>query len=223
MVTPMTSPSEHRPRPARVEVSGSGSASTTPDVVRLALGIRCDADGVAAALTAAASALRAVSAAARRHGVADRDIASQSASVQPRWDKDGTAVAGYTAYHSVAVRVRALGDLNGLVDEVAAAAGNSLVIDGISLDVSDRAPLEVTAREAAFAAAKAKAQQYAVLSGARLGRVLAVTEGAVAFGGGPMREVRLAMSAPDAGGLPVESGEHTVTATVSVSWELVPE
>ncbi|HMT31827.1 MAG TPA: SIMPL domain-containing protein [Dermatophilaceae bacterium] len=219
----MTSPNEHRPRPARVEVSGSGSASATPDVVRLALGIRCDADGVAAALTSAAGVLRAVSAAARAHGVADRDIASQSASVQPRWDKDGTAVVGYTAYHSVAVHVRALGDLNALVDAVAAAAGNSLVIDGISLDLSDRAPLEVTAREAAFAAAKAKAQQYAVLSGASLGRVLAVTEGAVGFGGGPMREVRYAMASADSGGMPVEAGEHTVTATVSVSWELVPE
>ena len=50
----MSMPSEHRgPRPARVEVTGAGTASATPDVVRVALGIRCDSEGVAAALSAA--------------------------------------------------------------------------------------------------------------------------------------------------------------------------
>jgi DNA-binding LacI/PurR family transcriptional regulator len=92
----MTTPPEHRgPRPSRVEVSGSGSASATPDVVRVSLGIRCDSEGVAAALSAAAATVRKVSAAARSHGLADRDIASISASVQPRWNNDGSAVAGY--------------------------------------------------------------------------------------------------------------------------------
>ena len=91
----MSMPSEHRgPRPARVEVTGAGTASATPDVVRVALGIRCDSEGVAAALSAAADTVRQVSAAARAHGLADRDIASTSASVQPRWNNDGSAVAG---------------------------------------------------------------------------------------------------------------------------------
>lgn len=221
----MTTPPEHRgPRPSRVEVSGSGSASATPDVVRVSLGIRCDSEGVAAALSAAAATVRKVSAAARSHGLADRDIASISASVQPRWNNDGSAVAGYTAYHQLSLCVRALSTLNDLVDAVAEAAGNNLVIDGITLDLADRAPLVTRARDAAFADAKATASQYAALAGARLGRVLSVAEG----GGGGIPQVAMRRDAmmtmkAEAGGMPVEAGEHSIGISVFVAWELVTD
>lgn len=220
----MTSPAADRgSRPARVDVTGSGTASATPDVVRVTLGIRCDSEGVAAALSAAAATVRKVTAAARTHGLADRDIASTSASVQPRWTNEGV-VSGYTAYHQLTLLVRKLRDLNDLVEAVAEAAGNSLVIDGITLDLADRAPLAAQAREAAFEDAQAKATQYAALAGARLGRVLALVEGGGAdFGPTPAAmDGRMAMASSGAG-LPVEAGEHAVGASVRVAWELVRE
>lgn len=211
------------PRPPRVQVNGTGTASATPDVVRVALGIRVDADGVAAALGHAAETVRGVTAAAREHGLADRDIASTSASVQPRWDRNGARVIGYTAYHQLSLIVRRLGDLNGLVEAVATAAGNALVIDGITLELADQAPLAEQARAAAFADARAKAGQYAALAGAHLGRVLDVAEG----GGGfemprPMYARRMMAGAADsAASMPVEAGEHAVTASVVATWELL--
>ena len=213
------------PRPSRVEVTGTGTASATPDVVRVALGIRCDSEGVAAALSKVAATVRQVSAAARANGLADRDIASTSASVQPRWNNDGSAVAGYTAYHQLTLLVRSLPSLNDLVDAVADAAGNHLVIDGITLDLAERGPLALHARGAAFDDAHAKAAQYAALAGARLGRVLAVVEGDGGAGFEPMAGRRDAMMSMKAsgGGLPVEAGEHSVGATVRVAWELLPE
>jgi uncharacterized protein YggE len=217
-------PSEHRgPRPSRVEVTGTGTASASPDVVRVALGIRCDSEGVAAALSAAAATVRKVSAAARVHGLADRDISSTSASVQPRWTNEGVA-SGYTAYHQLTLLVRSLPALNDLVDAVADAAGNHLVIDGITLDLADRGPLATQARAAAFENARAKATQYAALAGARLGRVLALVE-ADGEGFGPMptaMDSRVMMKA-SGGGLPVEAGEHSVGASVRVAWELVSD
>ena len=220
----MSMPSEHRgPRPSRVEVTGTGTASASPDVVRVALGIRCDSEGVAAALSAAAATVRKVSAAARVHGLADRDITSTSASVQPRWTNEGVA-SGYTAYHQLTLLVRSLPALNDLVDAVADAAGNHLVIDGITLDLADRGPLATQARAAAFENARAKATQYAALAGARLGRVLALVE-ADGEGFGPMptaMDSRVMMKA-SGGGLPVEAGEHSVGASVRVAWELVSD
>lgn len=221
----MTSPEQHRgPRPSRVEVTGTGTASSSPDVVRVALGIRCDSEGVAAALTAAAATVRKVSAAARAHGLADRDIASTSASVQPRWNNDGSAVAGYTAYHQLTLLVRSLPALNDLVDAVADAAGNHLVIDGITLDLADRAPLATQAREGAFENARAKATQYAALAGGRLGRVLALVEGdGEGFSPMPAAMDSRVMMKASGGGLPVEAGEHSVGASVRVAWELVSD
>ncbi len=214
----------HRgPRPARVEVAGTGTASAAPDVVRVSIGIRVDGDGVATALGSANAAVRAVTSAARDHGLADRDLASTSASVQPRWNRDGTKVIGYTAYHQLALLVRSLGNLNDVIDAVAAAAGDNLVIDGISLELADQGPLAEQARAAAFADAQAKARQYAALSGLRLGRVLGVIEGAPAFGGPrPMGKMRMmAAMADSAGGMPVEAGEHSVSAGIQVAWELL--
>lgn len=204
---------------------GSGSASATPDVVRVNLGIRCDSEGVASALADAATTVRAVTAAAREHGLADRDLASMSASVQPRWDHQGQRVVGYTAYHQLALTVRSLGDLNALIDAVAKAAGNRLVIDGINLDLADRAPLQKQAREAAFADAHDKALLYAALAGARLGAVLGIVE---TGGNGPMPMAyggmkMMAAMAPDQAGMPVEAGEHSVNSSVQVAWELVSD
>ena len=215
---------EQRASPAwtlpRVEVVGTGTASATPDIIRLALGVRCEAEGVGPALAQAAGAVRGVSAAARAHGLADADIASTGASVQPRWDRDGNRVTGYTAHHHLTLRVRQLDRLNDLVDAVAASAGNALVIDSISLDLADRAPLQAAARAAAFADAQAKAAQYAQFARASLGRVLSVVEVAGAVPRpGPM-PMAMARSAADSAGMPVEAGEQTVTVTVQVAWAL---
>jgi uncharacterized protein YggE len=206
-------------------VTGEGSASAAADVVQVNLGIRCDSDTVTDALAQAAATIRAVSEAARGHRLADRDLSTTSASVQPRWDPQGQLVVGYTAYHQLALTVRRLGDLGDLVDAVAQAAGNRLVIDGITLEWADRAPLRTRAREAAFADAAGKAGQYAALAGARLGAVREVLElgsgdGAGGYGGGPMRAMSLTA---DKAGLPVEAGEQTVTVTVQVAWELVAD
>ena len=100
-----------------------------------------------------------------------------------------------------------------------------VLLHPLTLDLAERGPLAAHAREAAFDDAQDKAQQYAALAGARLGRVLAVVEGGGVPGFEPMagrRDAMMSMKA-SAGGMPVEAGEHSVGATVRVAWELVPE
>jgi uncharacterized protein YggE len=96
-------------------------------------------------------------------------------------------------------------------------AGNALSVDAIQLDLSDVSALEDEARSVAFLEARAKAQQYAALADATLGAVLAVTEGSVRDQ--PAREARMA-TAFAASSMPVEAGQHTVTASVTVRWAL---
>ena len=219
----MSSPDNDRPRfrrPRTVEVSGVGRASGVPDVVRLALGIRCDADGVAAALGAVADRVRAVGTAARGQGVGDRDVRSVGAGVYPRYDKNGQKVVGYTANHQLQVVVTRIDTVSAVIEAVATAAGNSLSVDSVQLDLQDKTPLEHEARDLAFAEARVKAEQYAALSGAGLGQALAVVETPV--GGGPHPMPRMAMAAREsAASFPVEAGEQSVAVAVSVQFELV--
>jgi uncharacterized protein YggE len=201
-----------------VQVTGSGKATATPDVVRLALGVTCDGDDVSSALRLVGERVQAIGTASRSQDVRAGDISSTGAGVHPRYDRDGQRVVGYQAFHRLGVMVRDVDRVGAVVDAVAGVAGNSLSVDSIQLDLSDVSALQDEARSAAFLDARAKAAQYAALSDAVLGEVLSVVEGAV--GGGPARPMmRMAMASADSA-MPVEAGEQTVTAAVTVTWAL---
>lgn len=198
-----------------VEVTGSGTASAAPDVVRVRAGVRCDADDVSSALADAGSRAAALAQAARDHGVADADLRTTGTGVQPRHDREGITVVGYTAYQSLSVTVRDPARVGSLVEAFAGAAGNALTIDHIGLELSDSAPLLAQAREAAFTDASAKAEQYAALAGRTLGKVERLSD---VDGRGVQPRFAL-MAAGRAADLSVELGENSVTATVAVRWE----
>ena len=200
-----------------VTVNGSGRASVSPDVVRLDLRVGHDARDVAAALAGAAEGITKVGAVVRDHGVADADIRTLDAGVNQRWDNTGTAV-GFQAQQRLAVTVRRLESVGEILEAAASAVGNALLVDQVRLDVSDRSDGLRRARDAAFADARDKAEQYAVLSGAQLGSVLGVAEaGAIPV---QRREMKLMAASMDAGGMPVEGGDLDLGASVTVTWEL---
>lgn len=191
----------------------------TPDVVRLALGVTCDGDDVSSALRQVGERVQAIGEAARSQDVRSADISSTGAGVHPRFDHEKQRTIGYQAFHRLGVVVRDVDRVGAVVDAVAAVAGNSLSVDSIQLDLSDVTALQDEARSAAFLDARAKAAQYAALSDATLGEVLSVVEGSVA--GVPVRPTM--MAARDvalSSGMPVEAGEQSVTATVTVTWSL---
>jgi uncharacterized protein YggE len=196
-----------------IELSGTGSASAVPDVVRIHAGVRCEGDTVSAALADAGERAGAIAQAARDHGVEDRDLRTTGTGVHPRHDREGTRVVGYTAYHSLVVTAREPSRVSSLVDAFAGAAGDALTIDHIGLDIGEPEPVLARAREAAFADARHKAEQYAALSGRRLGKVRRLRD-VVTGGAEPRYEL---MAASRAAG--VELGENTVTASVAVRWE----
>ncbi|HEX5523827.1 MAG TPA: SIMPL domain-containing protein [Pedococcus sp.] len=197
-----------------VEVTGVGTASGVPDVVRLDVAVRCEAADVSSALADAGARAAALADAARDHGVAARDLQTSGAGVAPRHDREGTAVIGYSAHQMLRLAVRDPERVGDLVEAFSGAAGNALAIDRISLEVADPGPLREQARTAAFADARAKALQYATLAGRELGKVSAISD--VVPGGA---QPRYDLMAAKAGGMPVELGEHTVTATVVVRWD----
>src|SRR3954464_11463996 len=200
-----------------VTVTGSGTASVSPDVVRLDLRVGHDGDDVAEALAGAAGGITKVGAVVREHDVADADIRTLDAGVNQRWDNTGTAV-GFTAQQRIAVTVRRLESVGEILQHAASAVGNALLVDQVRLDVSDRSDGLRRARGSAFADAYDKAQQYAGLSGAQLGTVLGVAEaGAVPIQG---RQLKAMAASMDAGGMPVEGGDLELGASVTVTWEL---
>ncbi|EWT00222.1 hypothetical protein N865_16585 [Intrasporangium oryzae NRRL B-24470] len=199
-----------------VTVTGSGRASASPDVVRLDLRIGHDAPDVAAALSGASAGIAAVGRVVREAGVADADIRTLDANVHQRYDNTGTAV-GFTAQQRLGVTVRRLEAVGEILEAAAAAVGNALLVDGVRLDVDDRSEGLRRARDAAFADARDKAEQYAALADASLGEVLGVAENGVA----PVAMPKMAMAMRDSGGgMPMEGGDLELGASVTVTWRL---
>ena len=113
-----------------------------------------------------------------------------------------------------------LTSIGSLLVSTVEAGGDGARVDGIEFTHRDSASLQATARDAAFANARAKAEQFAGLSGQSLGEVRHITEGAgpVALPRGRM----VAMAADSSGGMPIDAGEGTISAIVTVTWALGP-
>lgn len=203
-----------------IEVTGSGQASGTPDLVVLDLRIQAERDTVADSLRAVSEGVRAV---------VERTDTYRSASVPPprtqgltlhtRHDREGRGVIGYTASQQLRLSLPGTDLAGEVVTVLSEAAGDTLGIDGLSLSVSDPAELQRAAREAAFADARERAEQFAALAGRELGTVREVRD-VPGHSGGPMPKLARA-AAFDATSMPIEAGEHSVTATVTVTWGLV--
>lgn len=208
------------PRPATVTVTGEGSASAPPDLAVVGAGVESSAKTSQTALDAQNKAAAALLAAVLAQGVAERDVRTRSVSLTPVYDyKDGTSrLTGYQASQSFSVKVREVARTGAVLQAVTDAAGDAARIDSVVFDVADPAPLQARAREAAHGDARAKAEQYALLSGRRLGRLLSLSEDASTF----PRPVSPAGETPGLGigAVPVAPGEIRAGATVTAVYEL---
>jgi uncharacterized protein YggE len=102
-----------------------------------------------------------------------------------------------------------------VVGAAVVAGGEPARMDGIRLEVSDPTEPRARAREAAWADATARARHWAALSGRELGDVQWVQEGGT--DGVPMLLGRAGGMAKSMS-VPVEPGQQTVSAEVTVRW-----
>ncbi|NLG20723.1 MAG: SIMPL domain-containing protein [Actinomycetales bacterium] len=212
----MTTPGTHTDT---IEVTGHGQAAGAPDLVVLDLRVQAEADSVTTALGAVAEGTRAVlerTAEHRTEGVPAPQTSGLN--LHTRTDREGRAVVGFTASQQLRLTVAGTELAGQLVTDVSEAAGDALRIDGLSLRVADPAELQTRAREAAFDDARERAEQYAALAGRSLGAVRSVV--AAPAGHSPMPKMARAMAFSDGGAMPIEGGEHSVSASVTVTWEL---
>lgn len=219
---------ERRRGPRRsVTVTGHGSASAVPDVVVAELAAEVTTDDVQVALDLAAGGLARLRDALLAAGVAEADLRTTQTSTwthqrEPRPGEGEGARPAATARFGLRATLR--GELGaparagGVVQQALAAAGQEARLDGISFAVADAAPLAAAARDAAFADARAKGEQYAALAGLTLGTVLDVREDDAAT---PVpRLARAVASAKAAPALTVDGGTQDVTAAVTVRFAL---
>jgi hypothetical protein len=202
-----------------VSVTGFGYATGTYDQATLRLAAVARAANPGDATARATYAMAAIREVVLRGGVDESALATTNVSLSPVHDPWPTVVA-YEATLGLAVKVRELGTIGSLLVSAVESGGDGARVDGIEFTHRDPAALHHAARESAFADARAKAEQFAGLAGQALGEVRHVVEGAASM---PDPRGRVMMARADAsGGAPIDAGEGTINATVTVTWALGP-
>jgi uncharacterized protein len=199
-----------------VTVAGEATVAVAPDTAMIRIGVTSQDKTAHEAGDVNAKQMTSVLAAIKDAGVADRDIQTSRLSLQPQYDpnKAGTArLTGFQATNQVTVRIRDIDKLPAVLDHAISAGANEM--SGIEFVVSEQSKLLDQARDDAIADARRKAELYAKAAGAKLGRVVSITEEGSSPPPRPMQAMR-------AGAVPVAPGEQTLRAVVTVSYELGP-
>lgn len=215
-----------------ITVSGEGEAVGVPDIASFTFSVSQDAATVALAQEGVTKKMDAIIAALKNLGIAERDIKTSDYSVYPKYNYEASPAIyppypgrqvqdGYTANHSVSVKVRDTAKAG----EALAAAGNAGAtnMSSISFTIDDPDLLVNEARAEAIADAKAKAEMLADELGVRLVRVMGYSDN---MGGGPIPYYREGIgmggdvSVTQAKAPTLPTGENKFTINVSVTYEI---
>lgn len=202
--------------PRTIMVSGDGEAKAAPDEADLSTGVVTQATTAAAAMAKNRDAMNKVFATLKTLGVPQKDIQTSDFSVSPQYSSgDSQRITGYQVSNTVHATIENLSRLGPALDALVASGSNS--VGDIAFSIRDPRPLEAQARAAAMRDAIDKAQTYARAGNFQIGPIIAVSEV-----GEPPRPVFRAMAmAPAASApTPVAVGQQSVSATVSVTFEI---
>jgi hypothetical protein len=198
-----------------ITVTGEGEVSITPDLAMLTAGVTTNGKSAREASEANAKAMTAVMGALKALGIEERDIQTTRLSLFPLRDNkgDGQRITGFQASNQVTVKIRDVAKTADVVDRLVGAGVND--IGGIQFVVSAPSKPLDTAREAAVADARRKAEIFAKAAGVMLGPAKMISEES-GIGQPPI----LMRTAKEVAGTPVSAGEQTQRVNVTISYEL---
>lgn len=215
------------PHPHILSVSGEGEVRAVPDQAQLSAGVVSQAKTAAAALAANSTAMNEVFATLKKRGIPEKSIATSNFSINPQYppyrqdapNEDRSRIIGYEVSNQVTVIVDDVSKVGTVLDALVASGANQA--GGVSFTIRDSKPLMRQAREDAVKDARAKAETLAKAAGVTLGSIVSINEGG-SYRPTPMFAGKMAMdmAAPSAPPPPVAPGEQSVTANVSIVWEI---
>lgn len=208
----------------RLTVTGQGEVKNKPDKADITIGVVTENKSSQVAVKANAEASQRAQNAIKQKGVAEKDIQTINYSVQPimvyptpQNPNRKPEITGYRVYNQVRVTVRDLPKMGDILDAATEAGSNT--IEGISFGLQDSQGSEDAALEKAVRDAKRKADRIAMAAGARIVGVYEINEG-TNVRPMPMMMARAGFGGADAATTPIQAGELTITANVTIVYEI---
>ncbi len=205
---------------ARIVVVGEGSVTVAPDYARIRSGVSTNAKTVKEASGTNAELMAGILAALADAGIAKKDIQTSEFSIEPVYASPTSSgapkLSGFRVTNQVNLTIRQISQVGEVLDRLVSAGATDA--GNVAFLVADRDKALDQARDAALANARHKAELYARASGLNLGGVAWITESSEFEPFAPMA-ARGKLAAP-ARPVPIESGEDTLTARITVGFEI---
>jgi uncharacterized protein YggE len=222
-------------KPDTISVSATGKIAARPDVAEVAAGVMTSAPTAKVALAANNEVMTRLLQVLKESGVAEKDIQTSHLQVSPQYSHPQPRafnapaaaaeadflphVVGYRVENTVRIVARQIDKLGAMLDAIVEAGANQIF--GVSFRVENTEALLDEARKRAMAMAKHKAALLAGEAGVVLGFPVKIDEHESSAPPGPVRYFNAApMMAAAAPSMPVAAGEHELSVTVSVIYEL---
>jgi uncharacterized protein len=200
-------------------VTGGGTASAIPDQCKVYVDLNAMAESASEALDRVSLVARSVIDDLKATGLADGDVRTTNISVSPYFDRDEKRVTAHAAKYQMTVLSRSVREIGSLLARLAELAGEHLQIQHFELTHSDQKTLQKAARQAAVADAAEKAAEIAEAAGVGLGPILEISEGDLPGHIRLGRPHQMSFAATSAGA-PMEPGEISTTAQVTVAYQI---
>ena len=215
-----------------ISVSGIGEAISIPDIATFSFTVSADAKAASDAQEQVTKKMDVILAGLKALGIEEKDIKTTDYSLYPKYTFTQVICSqafcppsrqvqdGYTASHSISVKVRSTGDTGKVLSLVGENGATN--ISSISFIVDDQDKILDEARNEAIQDAREKAKQLAKALGVKLVRVVSFYDNT---GGGPVSYYAEAMGGDlmKVAGTPVPTiptGENKVSVNVTIVYEI---
>jgi uncharacterized protein len=209
-------------------VSGTGEITVTPNLAVLWLGVESQQTSVADALSRTSEGMNKVMQSLANSRIDLKDIQTGSFNInqRTRWNEpeQTNKITGYIVTNMVTVKIRDVNKVGQIIDAAVQAGGDLIRINNLNFSVEEPSEYYKEAREKAIANARAKAEQYAGLTGVKLGKPTYVSEGAQQSNAnmvGNYYAGNMSLAAESASGASISPGQNKIVLSVTVAYEII--
>ena len=210
-----------QPQIRTMSIDGVGEVRARPDMATILVGVVQQGGTAGEALNANSQAMNQILATLRSMKIAETDIQTSNFQIAPRYDygpnnQGPPKITGYEVSNQVAVVVRDLAKLGGLLDDIVRVGSNQ--ISSVAFSFANPEHYEDEARVRAVADARHKAGVFAAASGVQLGAIQTIGESGTVLP--PVPVYAKQMRAEAASPVPIAAGESVIQSRVTIVWEI---
>lgn len=205
--------------PRTVTVVGEARSQEKSQIAIFSAGVNAYNDDKNAAVNEVNKKVEAIITAVKEFGIVPGDIKTQSLNIyqnQEQYYEEGRQKfrpGQWNVGNTIEIKLRNVDQASGLAGLLTKSGANNVYGPNFTFDDTSEAATALF--DAAIQNAKEKAMKVAAGSGAKLGKVLSVTES-----GASQQPMYRMMEAGGGGGVPTEPGSGTVSKSVTVTFEL---